>query len=420
MFRFTTEIKGLAIDLDSFPNPIDEWGEIINHFDCLFITYDTEKKDYLEIVYDAEVLLIDKFMKSFLPNVQLQRAVLKILDKKETELAYVSCNKEFINKALAFYSCVIFVTNKPIEYENICDLPDLICGSLDGLEDFLKNKVVNFIGEEIFPQDNVLPSQVAIPTFSLNCDGDKVVLLCLGRYYGSKTYMNQVHPFSRIVYMNKNQNSKSYRIYDMDFAKILSIVISGLLKEKSDCICNVPVKHNCDNRFDKIIDKIARDNALENISDKFITVKDYPAQKGLSALERSKNVEGAFSFEGTLNGKRVILIDDIITTGTTLRECVKELKYKGAEAIYIVVLGINQRGIAYFNAEQPTVECNNCNFKMDLLGNSGTKELFYRCRNCHSTKNFNVAKNELMEQINSEFEDETEDFNRMFDNITLK
>ena len=195
MFRFTTEIKSLAIDLDSFSNPIDEWGEIINNFDCLFITSDAEKSKYIKANYDAEVLPVDTFGKNFLPSVQLQEAVLNTLDRTETELAYVSCDKEFINNALAFYSCVIFVTKKPVEYENICDLPDLMCGSLVELDDFLRNKVVSFIGEEIFSQDDVLPSQASIPAFSLNCNGDKVVLFCLGRYYGSKTYMNQLHPF---------------------------------------------------------------------------------------------------------------------------------------------------------------------------------------------------------------------------------
>lgn len=418
MFRFTTEIKGLAIDLDSFSNPIDEWGEIINNFDCLFITSDAEKSKYIKANYDAEVLPVDTFGKNFLPSVQLQEAVLNTLDRTETELAYVSCDKEFINNALAFYSCVIFVTKKPVEYENICDLPDLMCGSLVELDDFLRNKVVSFIGEEIFSQDDVLPSQASIPAFSLNCNGDKVVLFCLGRYYGSKTYMNQLHPFSRIVYMNKNKNSKAYRKYDMDFAEVLSLVISEFLKDYSDCICNVPVKPNCINRFDKIIDKIANDNALENISDKFITVKDYAEQKGLSALDRSKNVEGAFSFEGTLNGKRVVLIDDVITTGNTLRECVKELKAKGAEAIYIVVLGINQRGIAYFSAKQPVVECDNCNSKMGLYVNSREKKLFYSCRKCDSTKNFDIAKKELMEQINSEFDSiKEDDFDKIFNEL---
>ena len=122
-----------------------------------------------------------------------------------------------------------------------------------------------------------------------------------------------------------------------------------------------------------------------------------------------------------MSGKRVILIDDVITTGTTLRECVKELKAKGAEAIYIVVLGINQRGIAYFSAKQPVVECDNCNSKMGLYVNSREKKLFYSCRKCDSTKNFDIAKEELMEQINSEFDSVKEDdFDKIFNELFLE
>lgn len=58
-------------------------------------------------------------------------------------------------------------------------------------------------------------------------------------------------------------------------------------------------------------------------------------QHELSADERSKNLLGAFSVCGneSVRNKNFILCDDIITTGSTLKECVKALKNGGADRI---------------------------------------------------------------------------------------
>lgn len=56
-------------------------------------------------------------------------------------------------------------------------------------------------------------------------------------------------------------------------------------------------------------------------------------QTGFSAAERRKNVIGAFKVARPerVRGKSVLLVDDVFTTGTTVRECAKVLKAAGAE-----------------------------------------------------------------------------------------
>ena len=49
-------------------------------------------------------------------------------------------------------------------------------------------------------------------------------------------------------------------------------------------------------------------------------------QAELPMKERSRNVRGAFECNTDLNGKRVLLIDDVMTTGATLREASRILK----------------------------------------------------------------------------------------------
>ena len=61
---------------------------------------------------------------------------------------------------------------------------------------------------------------------------------------------------------------------------------------------------------------------------------DNPAQSGISdAAARRANVLGVYEVCGDAAGKRVLLIDDICTTGATLSECARVLKDAGAESV---------------------------------------------------------------------------------------
>lgn len=50
--------------------------------------------------------------------------------------------------------------------------------------------------------------------------------------------------------------------------------------------------------------------------------------------ERFKNVEGLYGCKRRVNGKTILLIDDIKTTGATLNECAKQLILNGADNVY--------------------------------------------------------------------------------------
>jgi ComF family protein len=67
-------------------------------------------------------------------------------------------------------------------------------------------------------------------------------------------------------------------------------------------------------------------------------IKDTPPQIGLSARERLTNLKKAFEVRGNLKGLCLLLVDDVITTGATVRECSKMLMKAGAEEVTVLAL----------------------------------------------------------------------------------
>jgi ComF family protein len=63
-----------------------------------------------------------------------------------------------------------------------------------------------------------------------------------------------------------------------------------------------------------------------------------PSQQGLTRRARKANLHGAFAVERDLSGLRVLLVDDVMTTGTTLNVLAREVRKAGAAWVGAVAL----------------------------------------------------------------------------------
>lgn len=66
--------------------------------------------------------------------------------------------------------------------------------------------------------------------------------------------------------------------------------------------------------------------------------RDTVPQHGLGAAERQRNLNDVFQCQRQLSGEKILLIDDVLTTGATLRACSEVLLRAGAGEVHVAVL----------------------------------------------------------------------------------
>ena len=85
----------------------------------------------------------------------------------------------------------------------------------------------------------------------------------------------------------------------------------------------------------KVVAKFANIPLAPNICQK---IRNTPPQASLKLKDRTKSIKGAFNCIENLSGKRVALIDDVMTTGASLNELAKMIKINDASEVSCFVL----------------------------------------------------------------------------------
>jgi ComF family protein len=134
---------------------------------------------------------------------------------------------------------------------------------------------------------------------------------------------------------------------DLGLGEALAEHLSSIFKEMTwqiDLVTSVPLsKGRLKKRGYNQAAILARPVAL-SIHKRFQPVllrktREAPTQVGLSAHERRKNVDGAFVAGGMEPGsRRILVIDDVTTTGSTMNACARALIDAGAESVYGLTL----------------------------------------------------------------------------------
>lgn len=181
----------------------------------------------------------------------------------------------------------------------------------------------------------------------------------------------RIKKYEKFILVNKN-NSEIYFDYFLHCYSYKGLIRNILLKYKFQgqaYICNFFAKMllNCKKTYDffsfydimipvpmekqkklvrgynqteLIVDIIAKNTQISNGKNVICKIKNTKTQSLLNYNERQNNIKNAFCVRQIENvkNKRIILFDDIYTTGATVNEISKILKENGAEKILVLVI----------------------------------------------------------------------------------
>ncbi|MGB8958920.1 MAG: ComF family protein [Candidatus Aminicenantales bacterium] len=140
---------------------------------------------------------------------------------------------------------------------------------------------------------------------------------------------------------------RKYAPLSRPLARFADSCLSGdqLLWENAELL--VPVPLHPSRRRDRGFNQarlLARDLAsrrgLDVLAGVLVKTVNRPAQAGLRAADRERNVRRAYTVKHAdrVLGRTLILIDDVTTTGATIRECARVLKKAGARDVRAITL----------------------------------------------------------------------------------
>ena len=118
------------------------------------------------------------------------------------------------------------------------------------------------------------------------------------------------------------------------------------LLEEADMIVPVPLHRSRlrQRRFNQAAElarQISKESRCEYTPDVLLRKKATRQQVGLSEAERARNVSGAFvvpeEFKIETKGRRVLLVDDVYTTGATVKSATRALRRGGADHVDVLV-----------------------------------------------------------------------------------
>jgi ComF family protein len=85
---------------------------------------------------------------------------------------------------------------------------------------------------------------------------------------------------------------------------------------------------------------LAKLRGMKVLGGALVKARNAPPQAGLRAADRERNVVGAYTVRrpDRIRGRTLILVDDVTTTGATLRECARVLMEVGAKEVRAITL----------------------------------------------------------------------------------
>ena len=209
------------------------------------------------------------------------------------------------------------------------------------------------------------------------------------------------HILRNRILSNKHEGREYKKFVDI-FEVMIKFCGSKII---NPILISVPPKPGNNNRFEKILQKLCYELNFENGMSYIFCNKDYGNNKIRGTQDREANLDGCFTIDSeAFKDRNVIIIDDVLASGATLREITKRLYLKGASSVTGFVMAINQLCTPWQRVRFNPLLCPKCNSEMKLRINSYNLSMFYGCGSypkCNYTIDYNegLSKIKTMNQM---------------------
>lgn len=175
------------------------------------------------------------------------------------------------------------------------------------------------------------------------CSGKKLAGLYFALSYKEKALTKKlIHFFKYEPFLVKDL-SETLADLIIDNLKLLGKSLEAF-KENS-VIIPVPsdikkIKRRGYNPSEELAKRLSEKLQLPMVLDNLAKIKQTAPQMELSKEKRFQNLKNAFTVKnsGEIAGKKIFLIDDVYTTGSTMEECATVLRRSGAKQVWGIVI----------------------------------------------------------------------------------
>lgn len=239
-------------------------------------------------------------------------------------------------------------------------LPDLLIRTPEELIEALAHGRGSYIAEEIARHwhHNVKALYVCHRL------EDGLPVIIGGRYFSTEDPRSWAHPLSRRILNFKNKTD-DLPIIEQAFR----VLVRGVMDRDGDVesIAAIPPRPGTRDRFQPIVEKLSNEFGLENLSPSLSVVGDLPSQKTVSSVsERHANVAGSFAATRDMSRRRIMLLDDVITSGATIKQCAQAMYDRGAASVVGILLAVNQFRNEWRCKSWNPLLCPSCGRKMHI------------------------------------------------------
>ncbi|MBU0973750.1 MAG: hypothetical protein KKC20_24135 [Proteobacteria bacterium] len=276
--------------------------------------------------------------------------------------------------------------------------PDFLTYSAQNCKDIFIGKKMGYLSEVLASPSNLIINKPDKPIHQFvqlpNNERVGEPIFAGGRYFSTKDVRYNRHALSIRIINSKDHMDRQKKIFSL----IMGHLITGIAvhtKIGPELITRIPPKPGEHDRLAEQLEAIPIITQGEvpksRISPNLLRcTRNYTSQKSVGYAQRRGNVRGVFSAGPGVAGKTVYVMDDVVTSGSTLKEACRVLYAAGAKRVIPMAMAYHPNNNI---AKTPELICNTCKKGTMKPRCAQNGDIFYGCSNytpggCNISCNF--------------------------------